>query len=126
MRFRAVPYSNDRDVDYLLIGITCVRVPLLRAHAMALTVTFDDPVAPDEARTLLAAAAGLLVVDDRSANDFPMPSEATSQDDVLAGRIRADIGNPTGRSLALFVVGDQLRKGAALNALQIAELPLRR
>ncbi|MFZ6761617.1 aspartate-semialdehyde dehydrogenase [Pseudoroseomonas sp. WGS1072] len=110
----------------LPIGITCIRVPVLRAHAMALTVEFDEVVTPEEARELLAAAPGLRLVDDRAANHFPMPSEATGQDDVLVGRIRRDIGDPSGRSLALFVAGDQLLKGAALNAVQIAELLLKR
>jgi aspartate-semialdehyde dehydrogenase len=109
------------DVPDLPIGITCTRVPVLRAHAMALTVSFDEPVSPERARALLAAAPGVRVVDDRVANRFPMPSEASGQDDVLVGRIRTDLGDPSGRSLALFVAGDQLLKGAALNAVQIAE-----
>jgi aspartate-semialdehyde dehydrogenase len=110
----------------LPVGITCVRVPILRAHAIALTVEFGEPVTPDAARATLAAAPGLRVVDDMEANHFPMPSEASGQDDVLVGRIRTDIADPTGRSLALFVVGDQLLKGAALNAVQIAEAVLAR
>ncbi len=109
------------DVPPLPIGITCIRVPVLRAHAMAVTVEFDEEVTPDGARALLAAAPGLRVVDDRAANCFPMPSDASGQDDVLVGRIRRDLGDPSGRSLALFVAGDQLLKGAALNAVQIAE-----
>jgi len=109
------------DVPDLPIGITCIRVPVLRAHAMALTVSFDEPVSPERARALLAATLGVRVVDDRAANRFPMPSEASGQDDVLVGRIRTDLGDPSGRSLALFVAGDQLLKGAALNAVQIAE-----
>ena len=113
------------DVPALPIGITCIRVPVLRAHAMAITVEFDEAVTPDDAQALLAAAPGLRVVDDRAANRFPMPSEASGQDDVLVGRIRRDIGDPSGRSLALFVAGDQLLKGAALNAVQIAECLVR-
>ena len=109
------------DVRGLPIGITCIRVPVLRAHAMAITIEFDDVVAPEAARALLAAAPGLRVVDDRAGNRFPMPSDASGQDDVLVGRIRRDLGDPSGRSLALFVAGDQLLKGAALNAVQIAE-----
>jgi len=110
----------------LPIGITCIRVPVLRAHAIALTLEFAEPVTPDEARATLAAAPGLRLVDDPAANHFPMPSEASGGDDVLVGRIRTDLGDPSGRSLALFVVGDQLLKGAALNAVQIAELILAR
>ncbi len=105
----------------LPIGITCIRVPVLRAHAIALTLSFDAPVSVTEARALLAAAPGLRVVDDRAANHFPMPSEVSGQDDVFVGRIRTDLGDPTGCSLCLYVVGDQLLKGAALNAVQIAE-----
>ncbi|MDT8331128.1 aspartate-semialdehyde dehydrogenase [Roseomonas gilardii] len=110
----------------LPVGITCIRVPVLRAHAMALHVEFDEVVTPEEARALLADAPGLKLVDDRARNHFPMPSEASGQDDVLVGRIRRDLGDPSGRTLALFVAGDQLLKGAALNAVQIAERLLRR
>ena len=109
------------DVPDLPIGITCIRVPVLRAHAIAVMLEFDDVVTPEEARALLATAPGLRVVDDRAGNRFPMPSEASGEDDVLVGRIRRDLGDPSGRSLALFVAGDQLLKGAALNAVQIAE-----
>jgi aspartate-semialdehyde dehydrogenase len=109
------------DMPELPIGVTCVRVPVLRAHAIALTVEFDRPVDPDLAREVLAAAPGVRVVDDRARNHFPMPSEAEGQGDVLVGRVRRDLGDPSGRSLALFVAGDQLLKGAALNAVQIAE-----
>ena len=105
----------------LPVGITCIRVPVMRTHAIALTLTFDAPVSATEARRLLEAAPGVRVVDDREANHFPMPSEASGQEDVFVGRIRTDLGDPSGRSLSLFVVGDQLLKGAALNAVQIAE-----
>jgi aspartate-semialdehyde dehydrogenase len=105
----------------LRIGVTCIRVPVLRAHAMALTVECADPIMPDEARALLSDTPGVRLVDDRERNHFPMPSEATGQDQVLVGRIRHDLSDPSGRSLALFVAGDQLLKGAALNAVQIAE-----
>jgi aspartate-semialdehyde dehydrogenase len=114
------------DAEQLLIGITCIRVPVLRAHAMALTIEFNESVSPEHARTILSAGAGLRLVDDRAANHFPMPSEASGQDDVLVGRIRADSGDPSGRSIALFAAGDQLLKGAALNAVQIAEILLKR
>lgn len=105
----------------LPIGITCVRVPVLRAHSMAITATFDEPVSVDRARALLAAAPGVRLVDDRAANHFPMPSESSGIDEVLVGRIRTDLSDPSGKSLALFVSGDQLLKGAALNAVQILE-----
>ncbi|MBS0410853.1 MAG: aspartate-semialdehyde dehydrogenase [Proteobacteria bacterium] len=105
----------------LRVGITCVRVPVLRAHAMALTVEFASPLAAERAREILSTAPGVRLVDDVAANHFPMPNEASGRDEVLVGRIRPDTSDPTGCSLALFVVGDQLLKGAALNAIQIAE-----
>ena len=110
----------------LNIGITCIRVPVLRTHAMAMSVEFDEAMSPETARALLSGAPGLRVVDDAERNYYPMPSDAAGQDDVLVGRIRRDLGDPTGRTLALFVVGDQLLKGAALNAVQIVERLLAR
>jgi aspartate-semialdehyde dehydrogenase len=76
---------------------------------------------PDEAREILAGAPGIRIVDDVVGNHFPMPIEASGQSDILVGRIRRDVSDPTGCSLAMFVAGDQLLKGAALNAVQIAE-----
>ncbi len=73
-------------------------------------------------RDILASAPGVRMVDDRARNYFPMPIDASGQDDVLVGRIRADLGDPSGRSVSMFVSADQLLKGAALNAVQIAEL----
>jgi aspartate-semialdehyde dehydrogenase len=105
----------------LPIGVTCIRVPVLRAHAMALTVELDRPLSVTEARDLFAEAAGVRLVDDRERNCFPMPLAASGIDEVLVGRIRTDGSDPSGHTLALFVAGDQLRKGAALNAVQIAE-----
>jgi aspartate-semialdehyde dehydrogenase len=104
------------------ISSTCIRVPVLRAHAIALDVEFERPITPDEVRAILARAPGVRVVDDPATNTFPMPKDASGQGDILAGRIRTDISDPSGRSIALFVAGDQLLKGAALNAVQIAEL----
>jgi aspartate-semialdehyde dehydrogenase len=106
------------------VGVTCIRVPVLRAHAMSITIECERPIGPDEARALIADAPGCRLVDDPVANHFPMPLEATGGDDILVGRIRRDLSDPTGHSLGLFVAGDQLRKGAALNAVQIAELLL--
>jgi aspartate-semialdehyde dehydrogenase len=105
----------------LRVAATCVRVPVLRAHSIALNVEFERPMTAVQARELLATAPGVKVVDDAARNYFPMPIDASGQDDVLAGRIRTDLSDPSGRSLALFVCGDQLLKGAALNAVQIAE-----
>jgi aspartate-semialdehyde dehydrogenase len=105
----------------LRVTATCVRVPVLRAHCIALNIEFDAPLSVAEARAILAKAPGVRVVDEMERNYFPMPVDASGKDDVLVGRIRRDISDPSGRTLALFVAGDQLRKGAALNAVQIAE-----
>jgi aspartate-semialdehyde dehydrogenase len=105
----------------LQLSVTCIRVPVLRAHAIALTLEFERPVSAATARELLAHAPGVRIVDDVARNHFPMPSEASGQGDVLVGRIRPDSSDASGHSLSLFVAGDQLLKGAALNAVQIAE-----
>src|SRR5690349_24267110 len=108
-------------VTDLRVTATCVRVPVLRAHCIAMNVEFEAPLTPAEARAILSAAPGVRVVDDLEKNYFPMPVDASGKDDVLVGRIRKDVSDPTGATLSLFVAGDQLRKGAALNAVQIAE-----
>lgn len=102
------------------VAATCVRIPVLRAHAEAINIEQERKVTVEEALEALAGAPGVKVVDDRKANYFPMPIDATGQGDVLVGRIRDDLTCDTG--LCLFVCGDQLLKGAALNAVQIAEL----
>ncbi len=104
------------------ISATAVRVPVLRAHCISINVEFEKPITPAEVREIVAAAPGVKVVDDVERNYFPMPQDASGQDPILVGRIRQDISDPSGRSIALFVAGDQLLKGAALNAVQIAEL----
>ncbi|TVQ56901.1 MAG: aspartate-semialdehyde dehydrogenase [Phycisphaerales bacterium] len=103
------------------ITATCVRVPVLRAHCESINLTFREKLTETEARAILAEAPGLRIVDDRANNRFPEPIHATGVDEILIGRIRADSSQPEGRGLNLFVAGDQLRKGAALNAIQIAE-----
>ena len=108
--------------ETIAIGITCVRVPVLRAHSEAITFECERPITEDEVRRILSIAPGLRIVDDRASNYFPMPVDASGQDDVLVGRIRKDLSDPSGRSIAMFVAADQLLKGAALNAVQIAEL----
>ena len=92
----------------IMVSATCVRVPVPRAHSESLNLEFERPISPD-------------LVDDREGNHFPMPLEASGQDDVLVGRIRQDISRDDGRGIELFVSGDQVRKGAATNAVQIAE-----
>ncbi len=106
----------------LRISATCVRVPVLRAHSEAVNIEFSAPFSPQAAKALLAKAPGVKLVEDWGRNYFPMPIEASGQDDVLVGRIRQDISNPN--ALELWLSGDQIRKGAALNAVQIAELLL--
>ncbi|MBU3683989.1 MAG: aspartate-semialdehyde dehydrogenase [Phycisphaerales bacterium] len=108
------------------VSATCVRVPVLRAHAESINLTFRTPLSEVRAREVLAAAPGLRIVDDRAGNRFPEPLEAAGRDEVLVGRIRADPGQPEGLGLSMFVVGDQIRKGAALTGVQIAERLLAR
>jgi aspartate-semialdehyde dehydrogenase len=105
--------------DSLRISATCVRVPVYRAHSEAIHAEFKRPVSEQEARDVLAKAEGLQIIDDRASNTFPMPLTSSGQDDCFVGRIREDASNPGG--IALFVSGDQIRKGAALNAVQIGE-----
>src|SRR6187401_240203 len=98
---------------------TCIRVPVLRAHSESIVLELEAPMSPEEARPLLARSPGIKIVDDPAGNHFPMPLEASGDLDVHVGRIRCDLTSPNG--LALFVAGDQLLKGAAWNAVQIAE-----
>jgi aspartate-semialdehyde dehydrogenase len=105
----------------MMITATCVRVPVPRAHSESINIEFERPMTPQQVREILAKAPGVRIVDDIEANHFPMPLEASGQDDVLVGRIRQDISRDDGRGIDLFVSGDQIRKGAATNAVQIAE-----
>ncbi len=106
----------------LMVSCTCVRVPVMRAHSEALNLEFEHDITPAEAREILVNAPGVTVVDDPSNNVYPMPVDATNQDNILVGRIRQDISRNDKRGLDIFVSGDQILKGAALNAVQIAEL----
>jgi aspartate-semialdehyde dehydrogenase len=106
---------------HIRVSATCVRVPVLRAHSIALNFECERPISPAEVRDAMHMAPGVKVVDDPERNYFPMPKDASGQDPILVGRIRSDISDPSGRSIAMFVAGDQLLKGAALNAVQIAE-----
>lgn len=107
-------------VPGLKITATCVRVPVMRAHSEAINLEFATPFDVAQAREAIRQAPGVKLVEDWQANYFPMPLEASGQDDVLVGRIRQDLSHPCG--LELWLSGDQIRKGAALNAIQIAEL----
>ncbi|NEQ32851.1 MAG: aspartate-semialdehyde dehydrogenase [Leptolyngbya sp. SIO4C5] len=106
--------------ESLKVTATCVRVPVLRAHSEAVNLEFEQPFDIASAREILSNAPGVRLVEDWQANHFPMPIEASGQDEVLVGRIRQDLSHPCG--LELWLSGDQIRKGAALNAIQIAEL----
>jgi aspartate-semialdehyde dehydrogenase len=108
--------------EEIRVSATCVRVPVLRAHSEALTIECERPITPREVTALLSNAPGVRIVDDPEKNYFPMPRDASGQDDILVGRIRQDTSDPSGKSIAMFVAGDQLLKGAALNAVQIAEV----
>jgi len=108
--------------ENIAVGVTCVRVPVLRAHCEAITFECEKPISETRVRNILAGAPGVRLVDDRTGNYFPMPLDASGQDDVLVGRIRQDLSDPSGHSVSLFVAADQLLKGAALNAVQIAEM----
>jgi aspartate-semialdehyde dehydrogenase len=106
----------------LRLTATCVRVPVLRAHSEAVNIEFNEPFPVEEARALLAVAPGVELIEDFGANRFPMPTDVTGRDPVAVGRIRQDLSEPN--ALELWLCGDQIRKGAALNAIQIAELLL--
>jgi aspartate-semialdehyde dehydrogenase len=110
----------------LRVSATCVRVPVLRAHCISATFECERPISANEVREILSTAPGVKLVDDVQNNYFPMPKDASGQDELLVGRIRNDISDPCGRSISLFIAGDQLLKGAALNAVQVAEQLLER
>jgi aspartate-semialdehyde dehydrogenase len=106
------------------VSATCVRVPVETGHSEAVNVETREPLDPERARELLAAAPGVTVVDDPAAGRYPMAIDAAGKDDVYVGRIRRDPGND--RALDLWIVADNLRKGAATNAVQLAELLVER
>lgn len=115
-------YNETRKImhsDEIAVSATCVRVPVLRAHSEAIWVETEHSLSAEEARKAFESAEGLVVVDDAAAKKYPMPLFVADKDPVYVGRIRKDIANPNG--LAFWVVGDQIKKGAALNAVQIAQ-----
>ena len=107
--------------DNLLVNCTCVRVPILRSHSESITIECEKEIDITKARELLSSAQGVLLKDDPLHKQYPMPLETTDQDLVYVGRVRKDISDPTNHSLSLFCCGDQIRKGAATNAVQILE-----
>ena len=108
----------------ILVSATCVRVPVAVSHSEAIHIEFQDPITPNEVTELLENEPGIRIVDDPFSDVYPMPIDAAGGDDVLVGRIRKDISHPNG--IAMWVVCDNLRKGAALNAIQIAEEMMKR
>jgi aspartate-semialdehyde dehydrogenase len=110
----------------LMLSCTCVRVPIARAHSESLNLEFEEEITPAEAREILSGSEGVRVVDDPLNGGYPMPLDATAKYDVLAGRIRQDISRNDRKGLEMFVSGDQLLRGAALNAVEIAEHLVRR
>ena len=106
--------------DSIMVCPTCVRIPVSNCHSESILVETEKPISVDEAKKLFAATPGITVVDDLNTGSYPMPSNSTSSDEVFIGRIRKDLSNPNG--LAFWCVSDNLRKGAATNAVQIAEL----
>jgi aspartate-semialdehyde dehydrogenase len=109
------------DCPEIAITCTCIRIPVFRAHCESINLEFTDPITPHQVRDLLRTAMGVRVLDDRENNRFPMPIDASGKDDIYIGRIRQDESIPENRGINIWVAGDQLRKGAALNAVQIAE-----
>jgi len=107
------------------ITATCIRVPVMRAHAESINLEFEKDVTPEAALAALEKFPGVSIINDRAANRFPTPLDATTKDNVFVGRVRRDISRDDARGLDLFVCGDQIKKGAALNAVQIAELLLK-
>ena len=103
----------------IAISATCVRVPVYVSHSAAVHIEFERPMSPGEAREVLEAAPGVTVLDDPAKSEYPMPYDVTGTDDVFVGRIRRDVSHPNG--LVMWVVSDNLRKGAGLNSIQIAE-----
>jgi aspartate-semialdehyde dehydrogenase len=101
------------------VSATCVRIPIMRAHSESIWVETERPVSVEEARKAFGKANGVKVIDNPDNNEYPMPLMLSGKDEVFVGRIRADLANPNG--LTFWVVADQIRKGAALNAIQIAE-----
>jgi aspartate-semialdehyde dehydrogenase len=109
------------DCPEIMITCTCIRIPVFRAHSESINLEFTDAMTPEQVRDLLSTAPGVSVLDDREHNRFPMPIDASGKDDIYVGRIRQDESLPENRGINIWVAGDQLRKGAALNAVQIAE-----
>ena len=116
MLFETHKILGKKDIK---VSTTCVRVPVFNAHSEAINIEFEKPITPEEAREVLAAAEGVQVIDDVANAQYPLPIKVSGETDVFVGRVRVD--DTVENGLALFVVGDNIRKGAAQNAIQIAE-----
>ena len=115
-------YNETRKImhsDKIQVSATCVRVPVMRAHSEAIWIETESPVSVEEAKKAFENAPGIIVKDNPDIKEYPMPLDIAGKDPVYVGRIRSDISNPNG--LSFWVVGDQIKKGAALNAVQIAQ-----
>ncbi len=106
----------------ILVGVTCVRIPVMRAHCESINIEFENPITEQEVIEILSKAPGVTILDDREKNRSPQPLDATGQGNIIVGRIRSDVSQPKGTGIEMFVSGDQILKGAALNAVQVAEL----
>ena len=116
---RKIMHAND-----IAISATCARVPVFTGHSEAVHIEFTNPMLPDEAQRILVRAPGVKVLDDTVISLYPHPWPVAGSDEVFVGRIRRDVSHP--RGLVMWVVADNLRKGAALNAVQIAEEMIKR
>ncbi len=118
-------YNETRKIMHsnIQVSATCVRVPILRAHSESVWVETEEPVTPEQAKEAFIQSNGIILMDSTSAKEYPMPLFLTGKDEVFVGRVRKDISNPNG--LTFWCVSDQIRKGAALNAVQIAESLIR-
>ena len=115
-------YNETRKIMHapeISVSATCVRVPVVRAHSEVVWIETERPISVEEAREAFAKAEGLVVIDEPAEKKYPMPLFAAGTDPVLVGRLREDVANPNG--LTFWLVGDQIKKGAALNAVQIAQ-----
>jgi len=112
------------DFNDVNITATCIRVPVMRAHAESINLEFEKDISEEDALQALEAFPGVSIINDRANNQFPTPLDASNKDDVYVGRVRRDISRTDKKGLDLFVCGDQIKKGAALNAVQVAELLL--
>ncbi|MHC4887804.1 MAG: aspartate-semialdehyde dehydrogenase, partial [Planctomycetota bacterium] len=104
------------------VGVTCVRLPVMRAHCESINLEFTKPITEKQVNAILKKAPGVKIIDDRKKNRSPQPLDASGKDEIFVGRVRQDISQAGNKGIELFVAGDQILKGAALNAVQIAEL----